>query len=170
MSLAAKSDLAIVVAGYASNLESEGFDRTTLNLPAGQDDLIRAVAAANKNTIVVINAGSPVAMDWIEQTSRGFGYVVRRAGGWPRDRFSAFRRCKSVGQIARHVPKENRGFAGVWKLSRHESSCRLRGGNLRRLSAFRHAGHPAVVSFRPWSFLYEIRIVGDSRFRRQRSR
>ena len=68
VSLAAKSDLAIVVAGYASNLESEGFDRTTLNLPAGQDDLIRAVAAANKNTIVVINAGSPVAMDWIEQT------------------------------------------------------------------------------------------------------
>jgi len=68
VSLASKSDLAIVVAGYAANLESEGFDRKTLNLPAGQDELIRAVAAANKNTIVVINAGSPVAMDWIEQT------------------------------------------------------------------------------------------------------
>jgi beta-glucosidase len=67
VALAAKSDLAIVVAGYAANLEGEGFDRKTLNLPAGQDDLIRAVAAANKNTIVVINAGSPVAMDWVDQ-------------------------------------------------------------------------------------------------------
>jgi beta-glucosidase len=68
VSLAAKSDLTIIVAGYAANLEGEGFDRKILNLPAGQDDLIRAVAVANKNTIVVINAGSPVAMDWIDQT------------------------------------------------------------------------------------------------------
>jgi beta-glucosidase len=65
---AAKSDAAIVVVGNAPSIESEGFDRKTLRLPEGQDELIQAVANANKNTIVVINAGSPVAMDsWIEQ-------------------------------------------------------------------------------------------------------
>jgi beta-glucosidase len=65
---AAKADAAIVVVGNAPSIESEGFDRKTLSLPAGQDELIQAVAKANKNTIVVINAGSPVAMDpWIDQ-------------------------------------------------------------------------------------------------------
>jgi beta-glucosidase len=65
---AAKADAAIVVVGNAPSIESEGFDRTALSLPAGQDELIAAVAKANKNTIVVINAGSPVAMDaWIAQ-------------------------------------------------------------------------------------------------------
>ncbi len=66
---ATKSDAAIVVVGNAPSIESEGFDRKTLRLPEGQDELIEAIVKANKNTIVVINAGSPVAMDsWIEQT------------------------------------------------------------------------------------------------------
>jgi beta-glucosidase len=66
--LAAKTDAAIVVVGNAPSVESEGFDRKTLNLPEGQDELIQAVAKVNKNTIVVIDAGSPVAMDaWLDQ-------------------------------------------------------------------------------------------------------
>jgi beta-glucosidase len=65
---ASHADAAIVVVGNAPSIESEGFDRKTLRLPEGQDELIEAVAKANKNTIVVINAGSPVAMDpWIDQ-------------------------------------------------------------------------------------------------------
>ena len=65
---AGKADAAIVVVGNAPSIESEGFDRKSLGLPAGQDELIQAVAKANKNTIVVINAGSPVSMDaWIDQ-------------------------------------------------------------------------------------------------------
>ena len=64
--LARKADAAIVVVGNSFKLESEGFDRPFMDLPAGQDDLIEAVAAANKNTIVVIVAGSPVTMTkWI---------------------------------------------------------------------------------------------------------
>jgi beta-glucosidase len=65
---AAKADVAVVIAGYSSTLESESFDRKSLDLPAGQDDLIQAVAAANKNTVVVIQAGSPVAMSkWLDR-------------------------------------------------------------------------------------------------------
>jgi beta-glucosidase len=67
--LAGKSEAAVVVVGYAPNLESEGFDRKSMDLPKGQDDLIRAVAAANKNTVVVIVSGSPVtATRWIDGT------------------------------------------------------------------------------------------------------
>jgi beta-glucosidase len=65
---AAKTDAAIIVIGRFPALESEDFDIKSLDLPAGQDDLIAAVAKVNKNTIVVINAGGPVIMSkWIEQ-------------------------------------------------------------------------------------------------------
>ena len=66
--LAARSDAAVVVAGYSFRLESEGFDRSSMDLPRGQDDLIRAVAAANRHTIVVVAAGAPIAMSsWIDE-------------------------------------------------------------------------------------------------------
>jgi beta-glucosidase len=65
---AAKADAAVIVVGRSPELESEGFDIKSLDLPAGQDDLIEAVAKVNKNTVVVINAGGPVVMSrWIAQ-------------------------------------------------------------------------------------------------------
>jgi beta-glucosidase len=67
VALAGRSDAAVVVVGYSYKLESEGFDRKSMDLPAGQDDLIRAVAAANRKTVVVVVAGAPVTMSgWIE--------------------------------------------------------------------------------------------------------
>jgi beta-glucosidase len=66
--LAAQSDVAVVVVGYSSRLESEGFDRPSMDLPAGQDELIGAVAAANKRTIVVVAAGAPITMTgWLDR-------------------------------------------------------------------------------------------------------
>ncbi len=68
VSAAAKADVAIVVVGRFPKLESEDFDIKSLDLPAGQDELIAAVAKVNKHTVVVINAGGPVIMSkWIDQ-------------------------------------------------------------------------------------------------------
>jgi beta-glucosidase len=58
------SDVAVVVVGTTEQVESEGFDRTSLALPGRQDELVARVAAANPRTIVVVNAGSPVLMPW----------------------------------------------------------------------------------------------------------
>ena len=58
------ADVALVVVGTNSKVESEGYDRTSLALPGHQDDLVRAVAAANPRTVVVVNAGSPVLLPW----------------------------------------------------------------------------------------------------------
>lgn len=64
---AAKADAAIIVVGRYPKIESEDFDIKTLDLPAGQDELIEAVAKANPHTIVVINAGGPVIMSkWLD--------------------------------------------------------------------------------------------------------
>jgi beta-glucosidase len=65
---AARADAAVIVVGRSAKLESEDFEIKSLDLPAGQDDLIEAVAKVNKNTVIVINAGGPVVMSrWIAQ-------------------------------------------------------------------------------------------------------
>lgn len=67
--LARASDVAIVVAGLPDEFESEGYDRPDMHLPGDQDSLIQAVVAANPNTVVVINAGAPVEMPWIDEVN-----------------------------------------------------------------------------------------------------
>ncbi len=66
---AAQADVALVVVGTNSVVESEGYDRTSLALPGRQDDLVRAVAAANPRTVVLVNAGAPVLMPWRHQVA-----------------------------------------------------------------------------------------------------
>jgi beta-glucosidase len=66
--LAAACDAAVVVVGNSRGIESEGFDRPTMDLPANQDELIEAVAAANPRVAVVIVAGAPVTMArWVDR-------------------------------------------------------------------------------------------------------
>ena len=65
---AAKSaSVAVVV--VSDDTESEATDRPSLSLPSAQDELISAVAAANPHTVVVVNAGAPVAMPWLNQVA-----------------------------------------------------------------------------------------------------
>jgi beta-glucosidase len=55
------ADLAVVLVG---KFESEGSDLSDINLPADQNQLVADVAAANPNTVVVVNSGSAVVMPW----------------------------------------------------------------------------------------------------------
>jgi len=67
--LAAAADVAIVMVGTSDEWESEGHDRRSMNLPGEQDELIRRVRDANPETIVVVNSGAPVTMDWADDVS-----------------------------------------------------------------------------------------------------
>jgi beta-glucosidase len=60
------ADAAVVVVGLDEDWETEGRDRDGFALPGRQDELVAAVAAANPRTVVVVNAGSPVAMPWAD--------------------------------------------------------------------------------------------------------
>ncbi|MFK0014858.1 beta-glucosidase [Streptomyces sp. NPDC091027] len=76
------ADTAVVVVATTERVESEGFDRTDLALPGRQDDLVRAVAAANPRTVVVVNAGSPVEMPWREDVAAVLlGWFPGQEGG-----------------------------------------------------------------------------------------
>ncbi|MEU6254164.1 glycoside hydrolase family 3 C-terminal domain-containing protein [Streptomyces sp. NPDC047043] len=66
---ARNADTAVVVVATTERVESEGFDRKDLELPGRQDELVRAVAAANPNTVVVVNSGSPVELPWREDVA-----------------------------------------------------------------------------------------------------
>ena len=54
----------VVVAGLPAPWESEGFDREGLALPEGHDRMIRAVAAANPRTVVVLLGGGAMELPW----------------------------------------------------------------------------------------------------------
>jgi beta-glucosidase len=64
--LAKTADVAIV---FVNQWTSEGIDLPNLSLPSKQDDLIAAVAAANRHTIVVLETGTAVTMPWLGQVS-----------------------------------------------------------------------------------------------------
>jgi beta-glucosidase len=61
---ARKADIAVVV---VADVTSEGMDRSTLALPADQDELISAVARANPRTVVVLNTSGAVLMPWLAE-------------------------------------------------------------------------------------------------------
>ncbi|NKQ53952.1 beta-glucosidase [Amycolatopsis sp. K13G38] len=66
---AAGAQVAVVVVGTNAQVESEGFDRTSLSLPGRQDELVRAVAATGTPTVVVVNSGSPVLLPWRDEVA-----------------------------------------------------------------------------------------------------
>jgi beta-glucosidase len=65
---AAKSASSAVVV-VSDDTETEAADRPGLDLPSAQNELISAVAAVNPHTVVVVNAGAPVAMPWLSQVA-----------------------------------------------------------------------------------------------------
>ncbi|NBO84726.1 MAG: glycoside hydrolase family 3 protein, partial [Actinobacteria bacterium] len=67
VALAEKCGTAIVVVGTNDEWETEGHDRDSIALPGRQDELVSRVARVAERTIVVINAGAPVAMPWLKE-------------------------------------------------------------------------------------------------------
>ncbi len=67
VSAAAAAEVAVVVVGTTEEVESEGWDRTSLHLPGDQDELVTAVLAAQPRTVVVVNAGAPVLLPWLDR-------------------------------------------------------------------------------------------------------
>jgi len=67
LALAAHADAVIITAGYSSDSEGEGGDRT-FTLPYGQDELISAIASANPKTIVTVTSGGNVDSNaWLDR-------------------------------------------------------------------------------------------------------
>jgi beta-glucosidase len=59
------ADVAIVCIGRTGEWDTEGSDLLDIKLPGRQDELVSAVAKANRRTIVVLQTGGPVEMPWL---------------------------------------------------------------------------------------------------------
>lgn len=83
VSLAQVADVAILYIALPTFKESEGYDRTDLDLTQQQIALIQAVAKVQPKTVVVLNNGAPIAMnDWIHSVSAVLeGWMMGQAGG-----------------------------------------------------------------------------------------
>ena len=67
VAVARAADHVVLCVGRTGEWDTEGWDLPGITLPGRQDDLIAAVCAANPNTVVVVQAGGPVAMPWLPQ-------------------------------------------------------------------------------------------------------
>ncbi|SNS12390.1 beta-glucosidase [Geodermatophilus saharensis] len=83
VALARDAEVAVVFVGLGEAEESEGFDRTTIDLPAAQVELVRAVAAAAPRTVVVLSHGGVVSLEgWHDDVDAVLdGALLGQAGG-----------------------------------------------------------------------------------------
>lgn len=80
--IAEGKDLVLIFAGLPAEFESEGFDRTTMDMPDAHNQLIEEVCRVNNNVVVVLQLGAPVVMPW-ENSVKGIllAYLGGQAGG-----------------------------------------------------------------------------------------
>lgn len=67
--VASKADVVLIFTGLPLQYESEGIDRTHINMPESHNTLINEISTVQKNTVVVLTNGSAVAMPWIDNVS-----------------------------------------------------------------------------------------------------
>ena len=75
-------NVVVIFAGLPDSFESEGYDRTSMELPKCQNRLIEAVAEIQKNVVVVLHNGSPVETPWAESVNAILGDVAGRRRHW----------------------------------------------------------------------------------------
>lgn len=63
------ADIVIFIGGNNREVETEGSDRTTIDLPFGQDNLLKAISEVNENIITVLVAGAPVDLNRVNDVS-----------------------------------------------------------------------------------------------------
>ena len=80
--VASSAEAAVVFAGLPDSYESEGFDRQSLDMPSGHNQLIEAVAGVQSKVVVVLMNGSAVSMPWAERVTAIIeGWLGGQAGG-----------------------------------------------------------------------------------------
>jgi beta-glucosidase len=101
---ATASDVAVLFLGLPAEAESEGFDRTDIDLPVAQRELLDAVQQANPNTVVVLSNGAVVEMSW-DTKARALleGWLLGQGGGHATAEL-LFGRISPSGKLAETIP------------------------------------------------------------------
>jgi beta-glucosidase len=103
--LAGGSDAAVVVVGTDEDREREGVDRPDMTLPGRQAELVHRVAEVNPMTVVVVNAGSPVEMDWADRVPAVLQSWFGGEEGGPALADVLFGRTNPSGRLPTTIPR-----------------------------------------------------------------
>ena len=69
VTLAAEADMVIFFGGTNKSIETEGSDRKNIDLPCGQNEIIRALHEVNPNVVTVLISGGPTDLRILDQYS-----------------------------------------------------------------------------------------------------
>ncbi|MEK4005189.1 glycoside hydrolase family 3 C-terminal domain-containing protein [Paenibacillus sp. FSL H3-0333] len=76
------ADVAVLVVGLPDRYESEGYDRSHLDIPVNQQEIISAIAAVQPNVVVVLCNGAPILMPWLGEVKAVLeGYLGGQGAG-----------------------------------------------------------------------------------------
>jgi beta-glucosidase len=104
--VAAEVDVALVFAGLTARFESEGYDRTHLELPPSHNALIQRIAEVNPNVVVVLSAGAPVTMPWLHEVRGVLHTYLGGQGGAGAVLDLLYGRANPSGKLAESYPLE----------------------------------------------------------------
>ena len=156
VALARDADVAVVVVGTTPEVESEGFDRSSLALPGRQDELVARINDANPKTIAVVNAGAPVLMPWLARVPAVLltWFPGQEAGNALADVILGL--AEPGGRLPTTWPASERGLPSVTPI---DGVLRIRRGLGDRLPRAGRAAAPV----RSRSRLHELGVPGDGR-------
>ena len=152
-----RADAVVCVVGSDGQWETEGNDRESMTLPGAQDDLVRAVAAANPRTIVVVNAASPVAMPWADDVAAILQcwFAGEEWGNALADVLSGD--VSPSGKLPTTFPVRIEDTPALHELSRRERQGALRRRHLRRLPLVRRAPIEPRFLLRSRTLVHDVR-------------
>lgn len=101
---ARQADVAVIFAGLPDTFESKGFDRSHMNMPQVQLDAIEAVAAVQKNTVVVLHIGSPIVMPWLDKVKSVLNLYLSGEGSGEAAVALLYGKANPSGKLAETFP------------------------------------------------------------------
>ncbi len=143
---AREAEVAVVFAGLPGHYESEGYDREDMQMPAGHVRLIRAVAAANSNTVVVLLCGSAVECDWADEVPAVLYMGLPGQAGGEAIANLLYGRANPSGRLAESWPLHYRDVPSSEYFSRTRDALYLEGIHV-GYRYYEKAGIPVRWSF-----------------------
>lgn len=102
--VAREAEAAVIFAGLPDAYESEGKDRTSLEMPEVQNRLIEVVAEVQPNTVVVLHAGAPVLLPWRDRVKGILLAYLCGEGAGEAEEAILYGRVNPSGKLAETFP------------------------------------------------------------------
>lgn len=118
--------VAVVVLALPETWESEGFDRASLDLPAGENEVVRTCAEVAPRTVVVLQTGGPVGLPWLSEVG-----AVLWCG------LSGEASCEACARLLRGDEEPSGRLAETWPVSAGDVPCSGWWGSPHRQALYR---------------------------------